>query len=185
MAFNVLIFNKALSLLTLAGQIFIVAIIIFLIKYKNDKNSSAQMQFLAKHSIALSFFIALASTIGSLLYSEVMGFQPCVLCWYQRIFIYPQVTLLGLALWKKDRGVSLYSIALAIVSGSIGAYQYYGQMFNPSVLPCGVIGLTPACSQRFIVEFGYITIPMMSITASAMIIVLMLANKWHHAEGRR
>lgn len=182
MAFNVLIFNKTLSLLTLAGQIFVVIIIIFLIQNKSNKNATSYMRFLAKHSMALSFFIALLSTIGSLLYSEVMGFQPCVLCWYQRIFMYPQIILLGLALWKKDRDVTLYSIALAIVSGTIGAYHYYGQMFNPSALPCGVIGLTPACSQRFIVEFGYITIPMMSITASAMIIVLMLAHKWHNAQ---
>ena len=182
MVFNVLIFNKTLSLLTVVGQIFIIIIIIFLIQSKNNKNASARMRFLAKHSMSLSFFIALMSTVGSLLYSEVMGFQPCILCWYQRIFIYPQVILLGLALWKKDQGVTPYSIALAIVSGAIGAYHYYGQMFNPSALPCGVIGLTPACSQRFIVEFGYITIPLMSVTASLMIIVLMLANKWHNTD---
>ena len=180
---NTLIFNKTLSIFTLAGQIFVIATIIFFIKYKNKKGASRPLQFLAKHSIALSFFIALMSTIGSLLYSEVLGFQPCVLCWYQRIFIYPQIILLGLALWRKDRGITAYSIALALISGAIGTYHYYGQMFNPSALPCAVIGLTPACSQRFIVELGYITIPMMSITASAMIIALMLANKWHNVEN--
>ncbi len=182
MPFNIFIFNKTLSLLTFAGQIFVAVIIIFLIKYKDKKIIPAHLQFLAKHSIVLSFFIALISTTGSLLYSEVLGFQPCVLCWYQRIFIYPQAMLLGLALWKKDRGIAPYSIALALISGAIGIYHYYGQMFNPSALPCAVIGLTPACSQRFIVEFGYITIPMMSITASVMIVVLMLTHKWRNAE---
>ena len=119
----------------------------------------------------------LFSVAVSLIYSDVIGYEPCKLCWIQRIFLYPQVIILGLALWKKTKDSSLYCLALSSVGAVIAGYHFYGQSFNPNALPtCDTIG-TASCAVRFFVEFGYITLPLMSLTAFLLIITLMLLNK--------
>ena len=65
-----------------------------------------------KTYLFVSWFIALAAMLGSLYYSEIRGLAPCVLCWYQRILMYPQVLLLGLAIVKNDRGIADYILLL-------------------------------------------------------------------------
>ena len=171
--------NATLSLLTLGGQILIFVLVLLLL----FKKESPIIRFFEKHALLCAFLVALGGTVISLFYSEVAGFDPCKLCWYQRIFMYPQVVLLGIALWEKDYSVAKYSLTLSLVGGMIAFYHYYGQMFNPSALPCEVIGLTPACSQRFFVEFGYITIPMMALTGFVLILVLMALVKKQGTEN--
>ena len=69
--------------------------------------------------LAFAWVVALVATLGSLYYSEVRLFLPCELCWYQRIFMYPQAVILGLALWRQDFGVWPYSLALSLLGGSV------------------------------------------------------------------
>ncbi len=165
--------NTIFSLLTIGAQILIIALLFsFFTKQENPL-----LRFFRKNALWTAFLVAIIATGLSLFYSEIVGFEPCKLCWYQRIFMYPQVVLLGIALWRKDNNIVDYSMALSLFGGAIAFYHYYGQMFNPSVLPCAVVGLTPACSQRFFVEFGYITIPMMALTTFAFLAVLMFIQK--------
>src|SRR5258708_5189085 len=60
------------------------------------------VEFIGERAIFFSFLVALAATLGSLFYSGIANFQPCLLCWWQRIFLYPQVILLFVAFLKKD-----------------------------------------------------------------------------------
>ena len=121
---------------------------------------------------------AFALTVGgsalTLFYSEILGFAPCGLCWLQRVFLYPQVVLLGLALYKKDKNIVDYSIALSMAGGIVALYQHYLQMGGEAVLPCPATGPSLDCASRFLFEFGYITFPLMSATLFAFLIVLML-----------
>lgn len=116
----------------------------------------------------MGFLVAFLATAGSLLYSNIIGFPPCELCWVQRIFLYPQVIILGLALWKKTKDAAVYSLALSGLGALVAAFHYYGQMFNPDALSaCEAGGVS--CAQLFFVEFGYITIPLMSLTTFIVI----------------
>lgn len=161
--------NQTFSLLTIAGQIIVVGLIVSLITKQSEV-----LKFFAKYGLALSFAVALITTLGSLFYSEVAGYEPCSLCWLQRIFMYPQVILLGMALLKKDDGIAPYSAALSFLGMLTAGYQSLLQIgIAPSIL-CSTVGFSVSCSQRFVLQFGYITIPMMALTAFALIFVLMI-----------
>lgn len=164
--------NQIFALLTVAGQAMVVAMIALLILKQNDV-----LSFIAKRAVLFSFVIVLAATLGSLFYSEIAGYEPCKLCWLQRIFIFPQVILLGMALWKKDRGIADYSIALSLGGAIIAGYQYLLQLGLVPSLPCSAIGDSVSCTQRFVMQFGYITIPLMAFTALSAVCMLMILQK--------
>jgi disulfide bond formation protein DsbB len=159
-----------LGILTVVGQIFLIFGLLVLFHKDSWKKFS---HFMSKKALLFAFITALMATLGSLFYSEIAGFHPCELCWFQRIFVYPQTILLGIALWKKDRNIAMYSLVLAILGIGIAGYQYGLQMGVLPEAPCSAVGQSHSCGQQFIREFGYITIPMMSLTASAMIAFFM------------
>jgi disulfide bond formation protein DsbB len=165
--------NLILSLLTILGQL-IIAVAIFALITRSEKI----IGFLGRRAILFSFFVALTATAGSLFYSEIAGFDPCKLCWFQRIFMYPQMILLGIALSKKNEAFAvLNGLTLSLIGALIAGYHYLLQIgFAPS-LPCSAVGYSVSCAQRFVMTFGYITIPMMAFTAFLLIAVLMFLNK--------
>ncbi len=119
------------------------------------------------------WLIALASMAGSLFFSEVMELPPCVLCWYQRIAIYPLVVIIAIGIVARDGRFKLYSLPLAIIGLAIAVYHnllYYG--FIPeSITPCteGV-----PCNARQIELLGFITIPLMGLAAFVLLVLCLL-----------
>src|SRR3989338_4106592 len=138
--------NLIASLGTIAGQIFLVTILILWLFSRFGKGSvkSRSIEILRKAGswgLVSGFVVVLTSVVLSLVYSDFIGFEPCKLCWIQRIFLYPQVVILGLALWKKSRDAAEYCLALSVIGAVIAGYHFYGQSFNPSALPaCDVAG---------------------------------------------
>lgn len=167
--------NLKLAVLTVLAQVFIILAVLYLVFLKG-KHQFVE-NFLTKHGLLFAFTTALVATLGSLFYSEIAGFEPCTLCWYQRIFMYPQVFLFGLALWKKDRGIVDYSLLLSGIGFLIAGYHYLMQVGIISSLPCPAIGYSVNCVKLFVIQFGYITLPLMSLTAFALIIVLLIFTK--------
>lgn len=176
---NPLVFtiNQALAIFAVIGQI-IIAVLLLGFLFFPGKNRLAD--FVSKRVLLFSFIVALIATGGSLFYSEIAGFEPCKLCWFQRIFMYPQVVLLGIALWLKDRTVFKYSLSLAVPGALVAAYHY---LLQSGIIPpvkgvsCDALGFSAACSQSFFMTFGYITIPMMALTAFLLIILFLFTNK--------
>jgi len=165
--------NLILSSLTVIGQIIIGLAIISLV-IRNGK----PIRWFGQHAILFSLIVALIATLGSLFYSEIAGYEPCKLCWFQRIFMYPQVIILGIALWKKNGVSTIYnSIALSAIGAVIAGYHYLLQIGVAPELPCGAVGYSVACSQRFVMNFGYITIPTMALTAFVLILLFMFTMK--------
>ncbi|MEK7061668.1 MAG: disulfide oxidoreductase [Patescibacteria group bacterium] len=164
--------NQMLLFLTITGQI-ILAIVIISFVTKQIKI----LNFFSKHALVFSFIIALVATLGSLFYSEIAGYEPCKLCWFQRILMYPQVIILGMALLKKDNGIIPYSLVLSLIGAFIAGYHYLLQLGIVPSIGCSAVGYSISCSQRFILGFGYITIPIMSLTAFLLIISFMTALK--------
>lgn len=131
-------------------------------------------RLLGKFSVPLAFFISLVAVSGSLFYSNVVGFEPCFLCWWQRIFIYPFAVLFLVAWIKVDRGVFRYAVPLAIIGGLISLYHTWIQATGYSPIPCEAAA---SCTQLFVNAFGYITIPSMALSVFAFILLLAYANK--------
>lgn len=124
----------------------------------------------------LAWVIALLSVVGSLFFSEVMQLPPCVLCWYQRIAMYPLVLIIGTGIILRDKRMNIYALPLALVGLVVAIYHnliYYG--FIPeSITPCteGV-----PCNAVQIEWFGFITIPFMGLGAFACIALCLLISK--------
>lgn len=158
--------TTVLSYLSLVGNALIVVFLVFLFLKKNRLKN-----FFQENSILFAFIIASIATLGSLFFSEVAGYIPCMLCWYQRIFMYPQVIILGVALVTNDNKVYKYVLPLSLIGGLIGIYHYALQTF-PTVLPC--TDEVAKCSARDAATFGFITIPYMSATAFILISLSMV-----------
>ncbi len=116
---------------------------------------------------------ALIGMAGSLFFSEVMELPPCVLCWYQRIAMYPLVLIIGIGLATRDKRWKLYAFPLALIGLVVSIYQnllYYG-IIPENLSPCtqGV-----SCIQRQIEWLGFITIPLMGLTGFICICVCLV-----------
>lgn len=112
----------------------------------------------------LAWVIALISTVGSLFFSEVMELPPCVLCWYQRVAVYPLVLVIGTGIITRDGRMKNYALPLSLAGLAISVYHnllYYG-VIPESITPCaqGV-----PCTERQIEWLGFITIPLMGLAA--------------------
>lgn len=121
----------------------------------------------------LCWLVAAVSTTGSLFFSYVMQFPPCVLCWYQRIFLFPLVIILAMGLFPFDRGVVKFSLPLAMAGWGIALYHnlLYSGIIPESIQPCsrGV-----SCTEKYIDLLGFVTIPMLSLLSFTTIIALLL-----------
>jgi disulfide bond formation protein DsbB len=124
----------------------------------------------------LAWVVAATATLGSLFFSEVMQLPPCVLCWYQRIFMYPMTVILTVGIIKHQKEVVYYILPLACMGLAIAIYHnllYYG-LIEASIVPCtsGV-----SCTSRQIEWFGFITIPLLSLSAFVIILVFIYLHR--------
>ncbi len=129
---------------------------------------------IAEDGQMLAFLVAATAMLGSLFYQFGMGLVPCELCWFQRICMYPLVFVIGVSLWRKQPDAFYYAIPLCLIGAAVSIYQYYSQMFSV-VLSCS--GGTD-CSQIQAMAFGYMTIPLMALTAFLSITLLLYLRKW-------
>jgi len=129
-------------------------------------------------ALPLAFAIALVATLGSLFMSEVAGYPPCDLCWYQRIAMYPLVVILGVAAWRRDRGAWRTVVPLAAMGTVVSAWHVAIER-RPAL--GGVCDPAVPCSLRWVEEFGVLTLPMMAGVGFLAIIVLsLLARRETH-----
>jgi len=131
------------------------------------------MKTLRENSHFIALLIAVSAVLGSLYFSEILKFPPCVLCWYQRICMYPLVGIIGLGIYFKDKYFYRYALLLAGVGVIISIYHnlLYYKILPESVAPC-MLGVS--CTTKFIEWFGFVTIPFLSGLAFAIIIFFML-----------
>ena len=170
-------FNKILVLGTVGAQVFIFLAVIWVLFFRKKQNVA--VEFISKHGMFLAFLSALTATLASLFYSQVAGFAPCQLCWLQRIFMYPEVVLLGLALIKKDSGIIDYALLLAVIGFFISLYHNYVYYYNGGLnVFCQLAGVQVSCVKRYVFEFGYVTIPLMAATTFLLVIIFLLCYKW-------
>lgn len=169
--------NIILSILTMLAQIAIALIVIRGI-FPNKAISKTISKFINDHNAILAtFFISLISTSGSLFYSEIAKFQPCELCWFQRIFMYPQVILLGIAIVKKESKIIDYSLGLASVGALFSLYQNFLIYTATKSATCGISAVS--CTTKIVLGLGYVTIPLMALTAFSFIISIFLLAKFN------
>jgi disulfide bond formation protein DsbB len=158
-------FLATLSLLALAGS---VALVI----YRQVKGAEAAIALLGEGgALWLAWLVAAVATIGSLIYSEVVHFVPCRLCWYQRIAMYPISVVLLVGSIRKEAVAKLYALPLSITGALISVWHYLTQTF-PS-LEGGSCDPTNPCSAKYVDVFGFVSIPFMAGAGFILITVLL------------
>lgn len=123
--------------------------------------------------IFVAWLIATMSTLGALFLGEVMALPTCVLCWYQRIFMFPLVLILPIGLFPFDTKVIRYALPLAVLGWLLAVFH---QLLVVGVIPESLKPCTQGvpCSVKVIEWFGFVTIPILSIAAFSTIIALLL-----------
>ncbi|MFC4411579.1 disulfide oxidoreductase [Chungangia koreensis] len=131
-----------------------------------------------ENALLAMWTVAVVATAGSLYFSEIRDYEPCVLCWYQRILMYPLVLILTVAYIQKNTKIAVTTATFSIIGGCISLYHYGIQKFDFLSESAPACGRVP-CTGEYINYFGFITIPFLALTAFIIIAVLsFLMLKW-------
>lgn len=123
--------------------------------------------------VYIAWVQSIVAVISSLYYSEVAGLTPCLLCWYQRIVMYPLVIIIAVGLWRRDVHLPYFVLPFSIIGAFIALYHYLLQIgvISESLAPC-VAGVS--CAAKEVLYFGFVTIPFLSLMAFLLISVCMI-----------
>lgn len=166
---------------SLLGQVVIgIVFLLYLGKiFLKNKGLDNLRKKISPYTYHLIFFLSLVATLASLFLSEVAKFQPCILCWYQRIAMYPQPLILYTAIVRNERVLKPYLLILNIMGAVVAAYHYALQIAPKGVLlPCSkeLTGISVSCVEGYKFYMGYMSFPLMSLTVFVLIIILLLLD---------
>jgi len=128
--------------------------------------------FFKQYGLFLAWLIALIAMICTLLVSEVLHWPVCVLCWYQRIALYPLVILLGIAAFKNEKVIIPYALPFPVMGFLFAVYQYCEQMI-PGFAPIEFCTQTLPCNTTHLKLLGFITLPFLSAISCVLIFSLL------------
>ncbi|MGA8941181.1 MAG: disulfide oxidoreductase [Thermoactinomyces sp.] len=132
---------------------------------------------LQKYSLYFAWLISLVAVSGSLFFSEVLKYVPCSLCWWQRIFMFPLVIILGIASYRDDRRIVPYVLPLTVLGMGVAFYQYLLQKI-PALSQIAACEVGIPCDKEYINLLGFITFPFLSMIAFMLLTVcLWIARK--------
>lgn len=131
---------------------------------------------LKKYGLYAAWVLAITGTLISLYFSEIKHFEPCHLCWYQRIMLFPLVYLLGVGAYKGDVWTANYAFPLVLFGLVFAGYQILIQEI-PDWNPIDVCGAGPSCAEKINIGLGFITIPMLAF-ANFLLIGFLLAAQF-------
>lgn len=133
-------------------------------------------KLLRKNIAYIAWIQTLIAVLSSLYFSEVRHFAPCILCWYQRIFMYPLAIIIPVGILRRDKKLYEYVLPLSILGLLVAFYQVLlgAGILSERLAPCtqGV-----SCTTKYVSYFGFVTIPVLSLAAFALITVCMLILK--------
>jgi hypothetical protein len=122
-------------------------------------------------AVLAAFAVSTLATLGSLYFSEVAHFEPCRLCWYQRIAMYPLVVILGIVAVRRDPGVRRYAMPIAVIGALIATYHYALEWLP--WLDTGACSAATPCTIVWFRELGFISLPYLALSAFLLILALL------------
>ncbi len=158
---------------TVFAQFFFIFLLILFFVERKKEVSHPFFLFIQHNALWMSFVVVGAGILGSLFYSEILGFPPCLLCVIQRVLLYPQFFLFFIASFRARVTMIRIALALSILGAFVALYNTLLQMGIGASF-CDVVSNGISCAQRFVFAFGYLTIPLMGLTAFLLIIILCL-----------
>lgn len=154
-----------------AVTVYLLLVLIF----REKQFSKKTIVFLKKKGVLIAFVVSLGAFVGSLIYSNMIGFQPCYLCWWERILIYPLVVIYGVGLYLKERSVWLYSFIFTSMALVVSGYHSYIRLAGSESALC--IENAVSCTKEYVNGYGYVTIPTMALSTVLFLFILTLIDK--------
>lgn len=129
--------------------------------------------FIKKYIFYIAWVQALVATLSSLYLSEILHWTPCILCWYQRILMYPLVLIIGVGILRKSKDLPYFVLPMSVLGILVAFYHYLLQwgIIPESAAPCA---LGVSCTVKYAMWFGFITIPFLSLVAFSVITACMV-----------
>lgn len=166
--------NQLMSFATFGG-IALSLVLLYVLVLPSMKFSQRIGAFFGKNVLIFGFLFSFAAMAGSLVYSDLIGYPPCLFCWYLRIAFYPQVLLFAMALFKKDKKIVDYALGLSTFGLLVSIMHVISENVGASPLPCEASG--PSCLIKYVYEYGFITIPVMGLVSLATLFLILLISK--------
>lgn len=154
-----------------AVSVVLIIVIAVLLLQPKDKTSKNIKKLISDNYVLIILVLSALATVGSLALSEIVNFVPCKLCWYQRVFMYPQAIVAFIAIITNEKNIRKYILPLSIIGILIAAYHILLQVF-PNAFQCN--DEVAKCSAVQFAQFGYITIPVMAFSFFLLIILVSL-----------
>lgn len=173
-----------LAFLGVVGQVLLAALVVVaLLRLLGVRGPlAAILSVIRGYELWAAFVVSAVATGGSLFFSEVAGYVPCELCWYQRICMYPLVIVTLLAALARDNRVARYLLVLPLVGIGLAIYQLLIERGVVSQTQACLVSAPGGCATKWIEEFGYMTIPLLSLTAFLLVLFFLTAAA---IQGRR
>ena len=138
------------------------------------------MKWMREHALYSAWVIAFFGGLFSLFVGELLRIEPCNLCWYQRIALFPLVIQLGIATYRNDLKILPYVYPLVGAGALVALYQVIGQ-YLPFIFSSATCGYNEECSNPIFTLFGFLTFPILSLLGFLLIgYFLILAKKRRH-----
>lgn len=167
--------NTFFSISVILGQLFFITLVFLFLVSRKKEAPNPWFSFFTTHGFLFAYSTVIVSLLGSFFYSEIVGFPPCILCLIQRGLFFGEFIIFTIAIFQKNKKLFLqWSLGFAIVGGIVAAYNALLQIGFSGFSFCDVGSNGVSCAQRFIMDFGYITIPVMALTAFLLNIIFIL-----------
>jgi disulfide bond formation protein DsbB len=165
-----------LAALGVAGQVLAALLLLVGIAWVAGLRTTGDLvrRTLEGYELWLVFLVASVATGGSLFFSEIAGFIPCELCWFQRICMYPLSIVALLAALANERRVARYLLPLPLVGAGVSVYHLLVENGVVEQARACLISAPGGCATKWIEEFGYVTIPVLALTGFALCFAFLL-----------
>lgn len=124
--------------------------------------------FIKNHALYMAWLIALIGLLCSVFFGELLHHEPCRLCWYQRVCLFPLVLILGIAAYKEDARIIVYAMPLALLGIFFALYQVLG-IFIPKMSTPALCGYKINCSEQLMEFWGFLSFPLISLIGFLLI----------------
>ncbi len=132
--------------------------------------------FIKSHALYLAWLISLIGLLCSIFFGEFLHNEPCHLCWYQRICLFPLALILGIAAYKEDLRIVIYALPLALF-GTLFAFYQVLSIFLPSMRMPALCGYKAECSEHLIELWGFLSFPLVSLIGFFLIVFFLCMAK--------
>jgi disulfide bond formation protein DsbB len=168
------LFFALLALLALGGSVAVV-----IARFAGGGAGRRLLSDLAPLRLAVPALVTSVSMLGSLYFSEVVNYRPCLLCWYQRIAMYSLAIVLVIAAVRRDRGIAPYAMVLAGIGATIAGYHWLLERWP--AIDTGSCSADAPCSVPYFEVFGFVSLAFMAFCAFVTVLAFLAALPAHSA----